>query len=305
MKVKILTLLLITFICTNIGKTQIQSSNFKQDISNLEKKWVNSIYDKMNLDERIGQLFSIRAHSDLGKKHTDWVEEQIRKYHVGGMTFFQGTPEKQAHLTNRYQSLSKIPLMIAVDAEWGLGMRFKENAVSFPKQLTLGAIQDNRLIYEMGIEVARQCRRLGMHVNFAPVVDVNNNPNNPVINTRSFGEDRYNVAAKSYMYMQGMQDGNIIACAKHFPGHGDTDVDSHYDLPIISHYRNRLDSLELFPFKVLAQHGVKSMMVAHLSVPNIDSTINLPTSLSPKAVTDLLKKEIGFEGLIFTDANTT
>ena len=302
MKVKILTLLLITFICTNIGKTQIQSSNFKQDISNLEKKWVNNIYDKMNLDERIGQLFSIRAHSDLGKKHTDWVEEQIRKYHVGGMTFFQGTPEKQAHLTNRYQSLSKIPLMIAVDAEWGLGMRFKENAVSFPKQLTLGAIQDNRLIYEMGIEVARQCRRLGMHVNFAPVVDVNNNPNNPVINTRSFGEDRYNVAAKSYMYMQGMQDGNIIACAKHFPGHGDTDVDSHYDLPIISHYRNRLDSLELFPFKVLAQHGVKSMMVAHLSVPNIDSTINLPTSLSPKAVTDLLKKEIGFEGLIFTDA---
>jgi len=301
-KVKILTLLLITFICTNIGKTQIQSSNFKQDISNLEKKWVNNIYDKMNLDERIGQLFSIRAHSDLGKKHTDWVEEQIRKYHVGGMTFFQGTPEKQAHLTNRYQSLSKIPLMIAVDAEWGLGMRFKENAVSFPKQLTLGAIQDNRLIYEMGIEVARQCRRLGMHVNFAPVVDVNNNPNNPVINTRSFGEDRYNVAAKSYMYMQGMQDGNIIACAKHFPGHGDTDVDSHYDLPIISHYRNRLDSLELFPFKVLAQHGVKSMMVAHLSVPNIDSTINLPTSLSPKAVTDLLKKEIGFEGLIFTDA---
>lgn len=256
----------------------------------------------MTLEERIGQLFSIRAHSDLGKKHTDWVEEQIRKYHVGGMTFFQGTPEKQAELTNRYQSLSKIPLMIAVDAEWGLGMRFKEDGVSFPKQLTLGAIQDNRLLYDMGKEVARQCRRLGIHVNFAPVVDVNNNPNNPVINTRSFGEDRYNVAAKSYMYMQGMQDGNIIACAKHFPGHGDTDVDSHHDLPIISHNRNRLDSLELFPFKVLAQHGIKSMMVAHLSVPNIDDTKNLPTSLSPKAVSELLKTEIGFEGLVFTDA---
>jgi len=301
-KEKIFTLLLITFICINAGETQIQSSNFYNDISNLEKEWVDNLYDNMTLDERIGQLFSIRAHSDLGKKHTDWVEEQIRKYHVGGMTFFQGTPEKQARLTNRYQSLSRVPLMIAVDAEWGLGMRFKKDGVSFPKQLTLGAIQDNRLIYEMGKEVARQCRRLGMHVNFAPVVDVNNNPNNPVINTRSFGEDRYNVAAKSYMYMQGMQDGNIIACAKHFPGHGDTDVDSHLDLPVILHDRNRLDSLELFPFKVLAQHGVKSMMVAHLSVPSIDNTENLATSLSPKAVADLLKKEIGFDGLIFTDA---
>ena len=297
-----LTLLLITFFCISAGEPQPQLFSYQTNNSDEEAAWVNATYDGMTLDERIGQLFSIRAHSDLGKKHTDWVEEQIRKYHVGGMTFFQGTPEKQAELTNRYQSLSKVPLMIAVDAEWGLGMRFKKSAISFPRQLTLGAIQDNRLLYEMGIEVARQCRRLGMHVNFAPVVDVNNNPNNPVINTRSFGEDRYNVAAKSYMYMKGMQDGNIIACAKHFPGHGDTDVDSHYDLPVITHDRQRLDSLELFPFKVLAQHGVQSMMVAHLSVPNIDDTKNLATSLSPKAVSDLLKKEIGFEGLIFTDA---
>ncbi len=297
-----LTLLLITFFCISAGEPQPPLFSYQTNNSDEEEAWVNAAYDAMNLDERIGQLFSIRAHSDLGKKHTDWVEEQIRKYHVGGMTFFQGTPEKQAELTNRYQSLSKIPLMIAVDAEWGLGMRFKKDGISFPRQLTLGAIQDNRLLYEMGQEVARQCRRLGIHVNFAPVVDVNNNPNNPVINTRSFGEDRYNVAAKSYMYMKGMQDGNIIACAKHFPGHGDTDVDSHLDLPIINHSRQRLDSLELFPFKVLAQHGVQSMMVAHLSVPNIDDTKNLATSLSPKAVTDLLKNEIGFEGLIFTDA---
>ena len=302
MKEKIFILLLITFISINAGETQNQPSNFNQPISQEENEWVNTIYDGMTLDERIGQLFSIRAHSNLGKKHTDWVEEQIRKYHVGGMTFFQGTPEKQAQLTNRYQAMSKVPLMIAVDAEWGLGMRFKEDGVSFPYQLTLGAIQDNRLLYEMGKEVARQCRRIGIHVNFAPVVDINNNPNNPVINVRSFGEDRYNVAAKSYMYMQGMQDGNIIACAKHFPGHGDTDVDSHFGLPVISHNRHRLDSLEMFPFRVLSQHGVKSMMVAHLSIPAIDTTEHIPTSLSPKAVTGILKNEIGFQGLIFTDA---
>ncbi|MEM6967315.1 MAG: glycoside hydrolase family 3 N-terminal domain-containing protein, partial [Bacteroidota bacterium] len=302
MKEKILTLLLITLVSMSAGERHTDPSNLQQDISEEEAQWVNSIYNSMTLDERIGQLFSIRAHSDKGQKHIDWVKKQIREYHVGGMTFFQGTPEKQAKLTNEYQSLSKIPLMIAVDAEWGLGMRFKKDGVSFPKQLTLGAIQDNRLLYEMGQEVARQCRRLGIHVNFAPVVDVNNNPNNPVINTRSFGEDRYNVAAKSYMYMKGMQDGNIIACAKHFPGHGDTDVDSHYDLPVITHDRSRLDSLELFPFRVLAQHGIQSMMIAHLNVPNIDDTQSLPTSLSPKAVTDLLKNEIGFEGLIFTDA---
>ena len=302
MKEKLFTLLLVTFISISAGKKTDHPISLNKDNSADEAEWVNSIYNNMTLDERIGQLFSIRAHSDKGQDHINWVEKQIKDYHVGGMTFFQGTPEKQARLTNRYQSLSKVPLMIAVDAEWGLGMRFKKSSISLPRQLTLGAIQDNRLLYDMGIEVARQCRRLGMHVNFAPVVDVNNNPNNPVINTRSFGEDRYNVAAKSYMYMKGMQDGNIIACAKHFPGHGDTDVDSHLDLPVINHNLNRLDSIEMFPFRVLAQHGVKSMMVAHLHVPQIDSTKNLPTSLSPKAVTNILKNEIGFEGLIFTDA---
>ena len=301
-KEKLLTLLLITFICISANKPLDQSSNLQQDISEEEEKWVNSIYDNMTLDERVGQLFSIRAHSDKGKEHTDWVAKQIKDFHVGGLVFFQGTPEKQAELTNQYQSIAKIPLMVAVDAEWGLGMRFRKSAISFPRQLTLGAIQDNRLLYEMGIEVARQCQRLGIHVNFAPVVDVNNNPNNPVINTRSFGEDRYNVAAKSYMYMKGMQDGNIMACAKHFPGHGDTDVDSHLDLPVIAHDNARLDSIELFPFKVLAQHGIQSMMIAHLHVPSIDATPNLPTTLSTNAIRDLLKKEIGFEGLIFTDA---
>ncbi len=267
-----------------------------------EQHWVDSVFQVMTSDERIAQLMMVRAHSDKGPAHIASVENLIKNYRVGGLCFFQGTPEKQAELTNKYQKLTKhIPLLIAMDAEWGLGMRFKKDGLSFPRQLMLGAIQDNRLIYEMGEEIARQCRRLGVHVNFAPVADVNNNPENPVINTRSFGEDRYNVTAKSYVYMRGMQDHNLMACAKHFPGHGDTNVDSHYDLPLISHEMDRLDSVELFPFRVLAQHGIQSMMIAHLAVPSIDETENLPTTLSPNAVNDLLKEKIGFEGLIFTD----
>ena len=268
---------------------------------NAQEAWVDSTYESLSLRERIGQLMMMRAHSNLGPEHQKQVENFIDEYKVGGLCFFQGTPEKQAELTNLYQSKSKIPLLISMDAEWGLGMRLKENAISFPHQLTLGAIQDNRLLYDMGREIARQLKRLGVHVNFAPVADVNNNPNNPVINYRSFGEDRFQVATKSYLYMKGMQDGGVMACAKHFPGHGDTDVDSHEDLPVISHERKRLDSLELLPFKVLVDKGIQSVMVAHLHVPAIDSTSNLPTTLSPAAVNILLRKELGFEGLVFTD----
>lgn len=273
----------------------------KSGISEADQ-WVNSIFDAMTPDERLGQLMMIRAHSDKGPKHIASVEKLIKDYHVGGLCFFQGTPEKQVQLINQYQQLNRhVPMMISMDAEWGLGMRFKKDGMSFPKSMMLGAIQDNRLIYDMGKEVARQLRRVGVHINFAPVVDVNNNPNNPVINTRSFGEDRYNVAAKSYMYMMGLQDGNVMACAKHFPGHGDTDVDSHYDLPIIAHDRNRLDSIELLPFRVLAQHGLQSMMIAHLQVPAIDDRPNTPTTLSSNAIDTILKKEMRFDGLIFTD----
>ena len=265
------------------------------------EEWVEATFNAMSLDERLGQFFAIRAHSDKGPEHIQSVKNQIEKYHVGGLCFFQGTPEKQAKLTNEYQALSKVPLMISMDAEWGLGMRMKQSTISFPKQLMLGAIQDNRLIYEMGQEVAAHCKRLGVHVNFAPVADINNNPRNPVINTRSFGEDRHNVSIKSYMYMRGMQDNGVMACAKHFPGHGDTDVDSHHDLPIIPHGMNRLDSIELYPFQVLASQGIGSFMVAHLNVPTLDSSENRPTSLSSKVVTDLLKGKMNFEGLIFTD----
>ena len=184
----------------------------------VREAWVDSLYETMDETERLGQLFMIRAHSDKGPDHIADVEAQIRKYKVGGLCFFQGTPEKQAELTNQYQALAApLPLMIAIDGEWGLGMRMKNSTISYPRQLMLGAIQDNQLIYDMGKEIARQMRRIGINVNFAPVVDVNNNAANPVINTRSFGEDRYNVTAKGYQYMKGMQDQGVMACTKHFP----------------------------------------------------------------------------------------
>lgn len=266
-------------------------------------QWVDSIFNQMTPDERLGQLFMVRAHSDKDEAHVRHVESLIKNYHVGGLCFFQGTPEKQAELSNRFQALTThVPLMIGIDGEWGLGMRMKKTTISFPRQLTLGAIRDNRLIYDMGKEIARQMERVGVNVNFAPVADINNNAANPVINTRSFGEDRYNVTVKSYMYMKGMQDHGVMACAKHFPGHGDTDVDSHHDLPIIPHSKERLDSIELYPFRALAQHGVGSMMVAHLNIPTLDDRPNRPTTLSKKTITNLLKEELNFNGLVFTDA---
>jgi len=265
--------------------------------------WVDSVYNSLSDRERIGQLFMIRAHSNLGLDHIKQVEKQIADYHIGGLCFFQGTPEKQLELSIAYQKLSsKIPLMIAIDGEWGLGMRFKAGIINYPRNLMLGAIDDNNLIYSFGRAIGRHLKRIGVHINFGPVVDINNNPGNPVINDRSFGEDKYNVVTKSYMYMIGLQDEGVMACAKHFPGHGDTKVDSHYDLPVISHSRERLDELELFPFQMLSDNGLQSIMVAHVHMPALDSTPNMPTTLSPAVVDTLLKQEMGFKGLIFTDA---
>ncbi len=266
-----------------------------------EKAWVDSVYTSMSTDERLGQLIMARAHSDLGPDHVAGVKRLINDYHVGGLCFFQGSPTKQLELTNEYQRLSKLPLMISMDAEWGLGMRLPEQTISYPKQLALGAIQDNRLIYRMGAEIARQMHRMGVNVSFSPVLDVNNNSNNPVIGTRSFGEDRYNVTIKGYQYMLGLQENGILASAKHFPGHGDTDVDSHYDLPLIGHDRARLDSIELYPFRSMIRYGIGSIMAAHLQIPALDERPNRPSSLSRPIVEDLLRKELGFTGLVFTD----
>ena len=232
----LLTLMLCVLFFARTAAQKVYSIN---PVTPAEKHWVDSVFNSMSGDERIGQLIMIRAHSDKGDAYAESVAEIVKKYKVGALCFFQGTPEKQLEYTNKYQTLSRIPLMVAIDGEWGLGMRMKESAISFPKQLTLGAIQNNDLLYKMGQEIARQSKRIGLNVNFAPVADINSNARNPVIGYRSFGEDRYNVTVKSYHYMKGMQDNGIMACAKHFPGHGDTDADSHYDLPVVNHEMSR------------------------------------------------------------------
>ena len=261
---------------------------------------MGNFFRKLSKDERLAQLMIIRAHSNLGPDHVKQVTELITKYNVGGLCFFQGGPIRQAQLTNFYQSIAKTPLMICIDGEWGLGMRL-DSVINYPRQLMMGATQDAELIYEFGKAVGEQCKRLGIHVNYAPDIDVNNNPNNPVINDRSFGEDKYKVALYGVEYMKGMQAVNVMACAKHFPGHGDVSVDSHYDLPVINKTRQQLDSLELYPFRELIKAGVGSMMIAHLFVPAIDTIANQATSLSNKNVTGLLKGELGYKGITFTD----
>jgi len=268
---------------------------------NSGEKWVDSVMKQLSVDQRIAQLFMVAAYSNKGKTHEDEILKLIKEQHIGGLIFMQGGPVRQAKLTNTYQQAAKVPLMISIDGEWGLAMRL-DSTVSFPKQMTLGAIQNDTLIYLMGSEIAKHCKRIGIHVNFAPVVDVNNNAANPVINMRSFGEDKYNVARKGIAYLRGMQDLKVLANAKHFPGHGDTDADSHKSLPIIKHNRARIDSLELYPFVKTIDAGLGSMMVAHLFIPSLDKTPNTATTLSPKVVNKLLKDSLGFKGLVFTDA---
>src|SRR5687767_3329420 len=238
-----------------------------------DRKWVDSVFHSMTREQRIGQLFMVPAYSNQGAAHLESLTRLIKNQHVGGIIFMQGGPVRQVQMTNYLQSISRVPLLIAQDAEWGLDMRL-DSTTRFPRQLTLGAVNEVELLYEMGAEIARQCKRMGVHINFAPVVDINNNPGNPVINERSFGEDRYNVALRGIQYMKGMQDNGVIASAKHFPGHGDTDTDSHLDLPVINHTRERLDSVELFPFNLMIHQGVMSIMVAHLYIPALDKTLN-------------------------------
>lgn len=267
-----------------------------------EKKWVDSVFKALSPEQRIAQLFMIPAYSNKSLEANKQVTELIKKYNIGGIIFFQGGPLKQASYANYWQSLAKTPLFVAIDGEWGLGMRLKDSTVSFPKQMTLGAIKNEELIYEMGKEIGWQCKRLGININFAPVADINSNPKNPVINYRSFGENKYNVARKAIAYMKGMQQQGVIANAKHFPGHGDTDKDSHKTLPGILHTASYIDSVDLYPFRQMMVNKLASVMVGHLFVPSLDSTPNLPASLSYKIITGLLKNKMQFRGLIFTDA---
>lgn len=263
--------------------------------------WADSIFFNLSLEDKIGQMVMVAAYPKHGEPDKQRVSRLIKKHKIGGVIFFQGNPEQVAELSKYYQSISDIPLMIAIDGEWGLAMRLKKS-IKYPRQMMLGAITDDMLIYEMGQDIAQQLRYIGVHVNFAPVVDVNNNPANPVINSRSFGEGRVNVARKGILYMKGMQDAGILAVAKHFPGHGDTETDSHYGLPVIRHSKYRLDSLELYPFRALINAGVGGVMVGHMNVLSLDQTKNRASTLSPQIVDTILQRELAFNGLVFTDA---
>jgi len=263
--------------------------------------WVDSVFNTLSLDERIAQLLFIRTYSNKDKAYYDEISRIIRENKIGGLTFFQGSPTAQANLTNYWQSISKTPMLITIDGEWGLGMRL-DSAYSFPRQMTLGAMPGDSIVYKVGRIIGKHCKRLGIGMNFAPDADINSNSKNPVINYRSFGQDAENVAQKTVAWVQGIQDEGVIATAKHFPGHGDTDTDSHVTLPLLNHSRQQIDSIDLYPFKKAIEAGVGSIMVAHLFVPAIDDEKNIATSLSSKVVQNLLKDTLGFEGLAITDA---
>jgi beta-N-acetylhexosaminidase len=265
--------------------------------------WIDSVYDALNREERIGQLFMVQVFSG-GKTagaSDEKIIELINKHQVGGVIFSQGGPARQAMLTNKYQRMAQTPLLIGMDAEWGLGMRL-DSVKAFPRQMMLGATRDTGLVFRVASAIAAQCNRIGVHINFAPDVDVNNNPSNPVINSRSFGEEKVWVARLGRAYVRGLQKNGVMACAKHFPGHGNTDVDSHSDLPLIARSLQQLDSVELYPFRQMIAEKVKAVMVAHLEVPAIDSTPHVPTTLSPDAITGLLKNKLNYKGLVITDA---
>lgn len=266
-----------------------------------QAKWVDSLMKNMTIDEKIGQLFMVQAYSNKDENHSAFIDSLIENYHIGGLIFMQGTPEKQAVLTNNYQSISKIPLLIGFDGEWGLDMRLKDT-YRFPWNMTLGAITDNKLLEDFGTQLGKQCKRLGIHINFAPVVDININPENPIIGNRSFGENRENVTQKALAFIKGMQSQNVLSNAKHFPGHGDTASDSHKTLAILDFNYERLDSIELYPYKTLIKNNLTSVMVAHLSVKGLEENKDCPTSLSYMVITKLLKEKLNFEGLILTDA---
>ncbi len=278
-----------------------------QHTSNLTAdKWVDSVFKSLSDEQRIAQLMVIRLSSidPATKKITFYdkeVEEAVKKYNIGGICLFQGGPVTQAELINYFQRTAKTPILISIDAENGVGMRL-DSVMGLPRQMMLGAVQNPEIIYQYGRVVGEQCKRLGIQVNYAPVVDINNNPDNPVINDRSFGEDKLRVAQYGVQYMKGLQDAGIMACAKHFPGHGDVSVDSHVDLPVINKNFKQIDTVELYPFKELFKAGVASVMVAHLYIPAIDDAPNRATSLSNKTVTKLLRKQLKYKGLSFTDA---
>ena len=263
------------------------------------ESWVDSVFNDMSVDERIGQLITIHVSGQNTSSNRQGIADLVKNIHAGGILFLKSTPENQAELTNLAQKNAKVPLLVTADAEWGLSMRL-ENTTRFPKNMMLGAIQNDSLLYLFGKEVSRQCKEMGIHVSFAPDIDINSNPDNPVIGTRSFGENKERVSRAGIAYSRGVEDSNVLSVAKHFPGHGDTSTDSHHTLPLIGHDRSRLDSVELVPFRNYINAGLGGIMVAHLDIPSLDNS-GLPSSLSKPIITDLLQDNMGFSGLIFTD----
>lgn len=293
---------LLLICCSLTAITQRQPDLYKKAARDPRmEQWVDSVFKTLSLGERIGQLFVLGVETRNTDANRSLLKKYVDEYKIGGILFTSGDALTQAELTNYAQSLAKTPLMITLDGEWGLSMRLKDTP-RFPKNMTLGALDNDSLIFEYGKEVGRQCRRMGIHVNFAPVLDVNSNPENPVIGNRSFGENPQVVARKAISYARGIESEGILTTAKHFPGHGDTSDDSHYTLPVISRNRNQLEEIELLPFKRYIEAGLSGIMVGHLSVPALDPATKLPSSLSPLIVDSLLHREMGFNGLIFTDA---
>lgn len=277
-----------------------ERKNFFKD-SEPETKWVDSIYAQMTFEEKVGQLFMVAAYSNKDTVHVNSIDKLIKENKIGGLIFFQGGPGRQANLTNRFQSKSKVPLFIGIDAEWGLSMRL-DSTYKYPWNTTLGAVRDLKLIEEVGKNMAQEAKRIGAQFNFAPVIDINTNPKNPIIGNRSFGEDKMNVTDHAVALMQGIQSQGVFCTGKHFPGHGDTALDSHYALPLVSFSKDRIEKVELYPYKRMFDEGLVSVMVAHLNIPSLEPRDNYPTSVSYNVVTDLLQNELGFDGLIFTDA---
>ncbi|WP_417427630.1 glycoside hydrolase family 3 protein [Halpernia sp.] len=291
--------ILITFISPSLN-AQYLPKNLSSKEQKEAQKWVNETYNNLNQNERLGQLFIIALYTNKDEAHINFVRNLVEKEKIGGLILMQDDAAKEINLVNEFQQKSKVPLMIGMDAEWGLFQRIAK-AHKFPWAITLGAIQDKKLIYEMTSQIAKDCKRMGINWDFAPVVDVNTNPNNPIIGNRSFGSEVENVVKSATAYFEGLQDHNILAAMKHFPGHGDADTDSHLDLPVINHSLARLNAVELAPFKALIHKGIGGVMIAHLYVPKLESK-KIPASLSYDIVTKLLKEKFGYKGLIITDA---
>ena len=301
MKNNISCILVFIFGCVGYLQAQFSPKNITKDLDKKAVKYADSLYAKLSTDERIGQLYIVALYTNKDQNHISGVRKLVEQERIGGIILMQDDAEQEIALVNEFQKKSRVPMLFGMDAEWGLYQRIK-TAHKFPWAMTLGAIQDNNLVYEMASKIAEDAKKMGIYWNFAPVVDVNTNPKNPIIGNRSFGSDVQNVIAKALAYAQGLQDNGVLAAIKHFPGHGDTDVDSHLDLPVVKHSLERLNKIELAPFKALMDKKIGGAMIAHLYVPQLEKGKNIPASISYDIVTNLLKNKFRYEGLVITDA---